>query len=236
MFTLNSSDPSHTAYYYPVIMILIVFLGILEFIIYLFKYKTEDLNLSFNNTLQMGVSYSMTFIKRKNTLKFRYLTGYILTRMAMWSKAPYLYTLYFSVHGFTLSEIGFLYIIDAVSAFIAGPITGNLADKYGRRLFCQLYNFLVIVNTFMRMTGNKPIAYVAQVLTGISGGLIMTTFESWVVYEANKEFDTRIIEKERFLKKLFKTQTILDAIMSIVISALCAISYVSKNDLVILKF
>ena len=125
-----------------------------------------------------------------------------------------------------MAEIGVLYIIDGISALIAGPITGSLADKFGRRLFCQFYNFLVIANLLLRMTGSKPIAYLAQVLTGIGGGLIMTTFESWVVFEANKDFDQRIVEKERFLKKLFKTQTILDAIMSIVISAFCAITYV----------
>jgi predicted MFS family arabinose efflux permease len=224
---LNTSDPSQTSYYYPIMAILVVVLLTIEFVIYLLKYKMDDLNNSFNNTLQQGISYSMTFIKRKNTLKFRYLTGYILTRAAMWSKAPYLYTLYSSVHGFNMSEIGFLYILDAVSAFIAGPITGNLADRYGRRLFCQLYNILTISNLILRMMGSKSFAYIAQILTGISGGLIMTTFESWVVFEANKEFETRIIEKERFLKKLFKTQNILDAVMSILLSAICAIIYVN---------
>jgi MFS family permease len=227
MIELNFSNPSQTSYYYPIMVCLIIILMILEFVIWALKNKYSDVNSSFNNTLQQGISYSQTFIIRKNTLKVRYLTAYILTRAAMWSKAPYLYTLYSQVHGFTMSEIGFLYIIDAVSAFIAGPITGNLADKYGRRLFCQLYNLLVIFNTFMRMTGNKPLAYLAQVLTGISGGLIMTTFEAWVVAEANKEFEHRIVEKERFLKKLFKTQTILDAMMSIVLSSACAIIYVS---------
>jgi MFS family permease len=226
MFSLNSSNPSDPSYYYPVMLLLFVILLLTEVLISALKNKLEDPNSSFNNTLQQGVSYSMTFIKRKNTLKFRYLLGYILTRAAMWSKAPYLYTLYSTVHGFTMPEIGVLYIIDAVSAFIAGPITGNLADKYGRRLFCQLYNLLTISNLILRMTGNKPLAYLAQVLTGICAGLIMTTFESWVVYEANKEFESRYVEKERFLKKLFKTQNILDAVMSIIISAICAIAYV----------
>jgi MFS family permease len=151
----------------------------------------------------------------------------VLTRASMWSKSPYLYTLYSTYHKFEIAEIGVLYIIDAISAFISGPITGNLADKYGRKLFCLLYNLLVIFNTLMRMTGSRSLAYVAQVLTGISGGLIMTVFESWVVSEANKEFGARLLEKERFLKKLFKTQNILDAIMSVLISSLCAISYVS---------
>lgn len=226
MIKINSSDPSHISYYIPIVLILIIFLVILEFIIYYLKNSIVDMNSSMNNTLQLGVSYSPSFILRKNTLKFRYLVGYTLTRASMWSKSPYLYTLYNIYHGFTMSEIGVLYIIDAVSAFIAGPITGNLADKYGRKIFSQLYNLLVIINTLLRMTGNRPTAYVAQVMTGISGGLIMTVFESWVVAESHKEFDFRVIEKERFLKKLFKTQNILDAVMSVLLSAICAVAYV----------
>jgi hypothetical protein len=223
---LNFTDPSRNSYYYPIIVILIVVLVILEFIIFFLKQAFDDVNSSMNNTLQLGVSYSMTFIKKKNTLKFRYLTAYILTRAAMWSKAPYLYMLYSSVHGFTMSEIGILYIIDAISAFIAGPITGGFADRYGRKLFCQFYNITVILNLILRMTGSRTLAYVSQTITGIGGGLISTTFESWLVAEATKQFDYRIVERERFLKKLFKTQTILDAIMSIVISAMCALIYV----------
>jgi predicted MFS family arabinose efflux permease len=227
MIELNFNDPSRISYYYPTILLLIAILILLNFIIYYLKEKsTQDANASMNNTLQAGISYSMTFIKKKNDLKFRYLLGYVLTRAAMWTKAPYLYTLYNTVHGFTMSEIGVLYIIDAVVAFIAGPITGSLADKYGRRLFCQLYNLLVVVNLLLRMTGDKSIAYFAQVLTGIGGGLITTVFESWLVYEANKEFGPREVEKVRFLKKLFRTQNVLDAIMSIFLSAICALAYV----------
>lgn len=223
---LNLSDPSNTSFYIPIILSLIIILIFLEFIIHILKNRSDNLNSSLDNTLQQGLVYSQTFIIRKNTLKFRYLLGYVLTRASMWSKSPYLYTLYSTYHKFEITEIGVLYIIDGISAFFAGPFTGNLADKYGRKLFCQLYNFLVIVNTLMRMTGSRSLAYCAQVLTGISGGLIMTVFESWVVSEANKEFGERLLEKERFLKKLFKTQNILDAIMSVVISSLCAISYV----------
>ena len=230
MFTqINISDPSYTSFYIPIILSLIIILVFLELIIHILKSRQEFLNRSTDNTLQQGLIYSHTFIIRKNTLKFRYLIGYVLTRASISSKSPYLYTLYSTFHKFDISEIGVLYIIDAISAFIAGPITGNLADKYGRKLFCQLYNLLVIINTLLRLSGNRPLAYLAQVLTGISGGLIMTVFESWIVSESNKEFGERTSEKERFLKKLFKTQNILDAIMSVLISSICAISYVKSK-------
>ena len=224
MIEINLTDPSKNSYYYPVLCGIVFILVLVELLIVLLK-DNDDLNSSMNNTCQSNVSYSMTFIRKKNALKFRYLFAFILTRAAMWSKAPYLYTLYSTVHKFTMSEIGILYLIDAVAAFIFGPITGQFADKYGRRLFCHFYNFSIILNLLLRMAGTRPLAYLSQIVTGIGAGLINTTFEAWVVSEAGKDFGNYIIERDRFLKKLFRTQNILDAVMSIVISGVCAVIY-----------
>ena len=77
--------------------------------------------------------------------------AFVLTRSAMWAKAPYLYTLFMTVHKFSMAEIGILYLVDAVTALICGPITGQLADKYGRRMFCHFYNWSIIINLLLRM-------------------------------------------------------------------------------------
>ena len=222
MFEINTTDPSRNSYYYPILAGIFLFLIIMELLISVLKDKV-DLNSSMNNTCLPNVSYSMTFIKNKNGLKVRYLIAYVLTRAAMWAKAPYLYTLFATVHKFSMAEIGILYLVDAVAAFIFGPITGQLADVYGRRFFCHFYNFSIVLNLLMRMAGTRALAYGAQVVTGIGAGLINTTFEAWVVSEAGKDFKNFVIERDRFLKKLFRT--ILDAVMSILVSAICAIIY-----------
>ena len=36
------------------------------------------------------------------------------------------------------------------------------------------------------MAGTKPLAYASQIITGLGAGLINTTFEAWVVAEAQK--------------------------------------------------
>jgi len=183
-------------------------------------------NCSMNNTLVRSLSfYDPEFLSNKEKLKYDYIIAYILARASMWSKAPYLYTLYSQYHGFTVDEIGLLYIIDGFTALVSGPITGGLADKYGRRLFCQLYNLLIIINLSIRLTRVKFLAYMAQILTGIGTGLINTSFESWVVKESEKKFVNAEEERGRFLKKLFKTTTIIDAVMSIVVSAFTAVVY-----------
>ena len=229
-FHLNLTDPSKNSYYFPILAGIATILLIIQLIIMFmkdFKRKSEEGN-DVNNsmlTLQPNMNYSVTLEGRKDSLKYRYLVAFVLTRSAMWAKAPYLYTLFMTVHKFTMAEIGILYLVDAVAALIFGPITGQLADIYGRRMFCHFYNFSIIVNLLLRMEGSRLLAYVAQIVTGFGAGLICTTFEAWVVYESEKEFVSHTKEAETFRKNLFKKSNIYDAAVSIITSAICAIIY-----------
>ena len=232
-FTLNLTDPSKNSYYLPILVGIATILLIIQLIIMLLKElrreSGEDANISMDKTLQQNISYPSLLESKKNSLKSRYLVAFVLTRSAMWAKAAYLYTLFMTVHKFTMAEIGILYLIDAVSALIFGPITGQLADKYGRRMFCHCYNFSIILNLLLRMQGSRFLAYVAQVVTGFGAGLICTTFEAWVVSESEKEFDGFHREAERFRKRLFKNSNVLDAAVSIITSGICGIIYGIKK-------
>ena len=226
---LNFTDPSKNSYYMPVLIGIATILLIIQLIIWMLKELRRDpsLNESMDKTLGENISYEnrTILVTRKNSLKARYLIAFVLTRSAMWAKAPYLYTLFMTVHKFTMAEIGILYLVDAVAALILGPITGQLADIYGRKLFCHCYNWSIIVNLLLRMQGSRAMAYLAQVVTGFGAGLICTTFEAWVVYESDKEFKDLPEEAERFRKRLFKNSNIYDAAISIITSGICAIIY-----------
>ncbi len=228
-FSLNLSDPSKNSYYFPILIGIATILLILQLIIMLLKDFRRDQNLdsnvSFDKTLQGNMSYPTIIINRKNSLKSRYLIAFVITRSAMWAKAPYLYTLFMTVHKFSMAEIGILYFVDAVAALIFGPITGQLADKYGRRLFCHCYNFSIILNLLLRMQGSRILAYLAQVVTGFGAGLISTTFEAWVVSESEKDFEGYGKEAERFRKNLFVKSNVYDAAVSIITSIVCAFIY-----------
>ena len=227
--TLNLTDPSKNSYYMPILIGIATILLIIQLLIMLLKELRResgiDTNVSMDMTLQPNMSYNKDLEPNKNSLKARYLVAFVLTRSAMWAKAPYLYTLFMTVHKFTMAEIGILYLVDAVAALIFGPITGQLADRYGRRLFCHCYNFSIILNLLLRMQGSRTLAYIAQIVTGFGAGLICTTFEAWVVYESEKVFAGYPKEAERFRKRLFKNSNILDAAVSIITSGICAIVY-----------
>ena len=227
--SLNLSDPSKNSFYFLVLAAIATILLLIQLIIMLLKDLRKDsnsnMNVSMDKTLAENQSYSMSLPTRKESLKYRYLIAFVVTRSAMWAKAPYLYTLFMTVHKFSFAEIGILYLVDAVAALIFGPITGQLADLYGRKFFCHCYNVSIIINLLLRMQGSKFMAYLAQVVTGFGAGLICTTFEAWVVSESNKEFGGFTKEAERFRKRLFKNSNIYDAVTSIVTSIICAFIY-----------
>lgn len=228
-FSLNFSDPSQNSYYIPILITICAILLIIELFTILAKeYKSDsyqDNNISMNRTLQNNMSYPSLIIINKNKLKTGYLLAYLLARAAMWAKAPYIYTLFMSVHKFSFVEIGRLYLVDAVSALIFGPITGQLADKYGRKKFCRFYNYSVLINIILRLLGDRLTAYLAQIVTGFGSGLINTTFEAWVVSESDREFMGYGKEAERFRRKLFVKANLYDEIISILILIICAVVY-----------
>lgn len=223
---LFSKNPLEVSYYLPIMVCFVIILSLIQLALTYFKSNIKDQDLADDKTLFENVSYSFTLPVRKDSLWFRYMTGYITARASMWAKSPYMYLLYSTLHGFTVGEIGVLYAIDAFSALIFGPIIGSLADVYGRKKFAILYNCLVITNLGLRITGIRELAYVAQMITGMGASILNTSYESWIVYESNKEFKDHIDEKDKFLKKLFKSQSIIDSTSSIAVSALCALLFV----------
>lgn len=223
---LFSDDPSDPTYYFPTMIIIVLIISIVQIIIFALKQSMTKEEAD-DATLCKDMNYSFELSARKDSLWFRYLSGYITARCSMWAKSPYMYMLYATLHGFTVGEIGILYAIDAASSLIFGPIIGSLSDVYGRKKFSIIYNLLVITNLSLRLTGIRELAYVAQVLTGMGASIINTSFEAWIVFESSKEFGRHSVEKDRFLKKLFKSQSLIDSSASIIVSGCCALAFVS---------
>ena len=218
-FSLSSNDPNNPAFYYSIIL----FQVFLIFIITLLnnhqrkKRKTDAKHENLNKTLHLT--------KEQKILKWKYLSAYILTRASTWAKGPYLFTLYHDYHGFTVEQIGVLYIIDAVFSFISTPVFGSCADKYGRRLFSSLYDVFVVINVSLRITCIKSLAYIAQVFTGLGSTLLTTPFESWIVYESEKLYGDDSEGRELFLQDVFKDQALYDSICSIVVCSITAVLF-----------
>ncbi len=154
-----------------------------------------------------GIVFSIeNLTSEQSKLRFRFLLVSTVIRASIWVKAPYIFALYNRLHGFTRCDIGFLYAIDNFSALIMGPLLGGLGDIYGRKKLCFLYCAIVVANITIRLTGSQKLAYLAQFLSGISGALIETAFESWLNFEATLLFDEEQNSRKNrnlFLREIF---------------------------------
>lgn len=233
---LNSTNPNTVDFYVIYLTILGIIYAVLMLVQNFMKNRYEELN-RMNVTLDYyGAKVGSQVVhdvltKEQKDIRFKYLLVSVLVKAATWVKAPYLFALYNRVHGFSRSDIGILLAIDSVSSLILGPFLGGWADIYGRKKFCVLYCFCVITHISLRITGDKTLAYFAQIVTGICGCLLDSVFEGWLNFEANflfpgMEEDTAKKMKNSYLREIFTKQITLDCFCSIILTGIATILYV----------
>jgi MFS family permease len=218
---LEVSNPN---YYYPFIISFIIIFAIIESAIYLIKAKAANKeDQCESDKLLMN---DENFIKKSIELKKKYMVVYLLSKAAMWAKAPYNFMLFSLYYKFELGEIGLLYLIDACVALVAGPFLGIISDTFGRKFtssLCCISNITVIS---FRLSGIVPLAYLAQVFTGAFGGCLSTSFESWLNYEISKLFGDKKQSVDLFRKNIFAKIMFYDSILSICVTTIGTILYV----------
>lgn len=228
-----NDNPASLEYFIPTMVLeVVILLSLIVINYFLNKKKYVKTKIKLDNeriflTLPLiEQKKAESYIKEKKRkqwiLKLRYLTVFLLTRSSTWAKSPFMFTLFSKYHGLSITDIGILYVIDAFSSLIFGPLTGNWADKYGRKLFCICYCLSIVISMTFRSIRYVPLLYISQIITGFGAGLIFTTYESWVIYEAEKQLGEK---KYSFLEKLFKSQNMFDTITSLFIGVFSAFLY-----------
>jgi MFS family permease len=216
---LFNDNVGRPAYYYPIIMTLVlIFIALNLLKNYL---KKNDINNSFHTDDDPN-DPELENSKGRISLQTRYLVCFLLGRACMWARAPYLYLLFTKLHKFSYEEMGLLFLVDKTSALIFSPIIGNWSDLFGRKLFSMLYGVIVVIHISLRLSVNTPCAYVSQALAGIGATILNTSFESWVNKESKKVFISEEKKRQKFLKILFHLQTSYDAMNSFIFSIMSA--------------
>ena len=94
-FTLNLIDPSKNSYYYPILTsITAVFLLIHIMIKTIKRLRSDEYFDLIDDDPYVYLELPQNFELKKNILEYKYLLAYIITRSAMWAKAPYLYVIH----------------------------------------------------------------------------------------------------------------------------------------------
>lgn len=226
----DTNTVEYYSYYLITLVIGYVLLGVIFKIVSNNNVKKDKLNLTFDyygNKEHVQVIHN-ELTPEQSSLRIKFLIASTLIKSAIWIKAPYMFALYNRLHGFTREEIGILYLIENLTSLLLGPVIGSLCDLFGRKKFCVMYAFFLIIQLGLRLTGSKELAYPAQFITGICSVLIDTSFESWLNFEANMLFtsdDDGKREKNSFLREVFAKQIQLDCLASIVMSGITTIIY-----------
>jgi MFS family permease len=109
--------------------------------------------------------------------------------------------IYIDEKGLPEETVAFLFLIGFVSAGIAASFTGTFADRHGRRTSLTL------------LTDNIYVLFFGRVLGGISGTLLWSVFESWLVAEFNK---LMLEEADTALSAIFSMMTTSNTCVAIV--------------------
>jgi MFS family permease len=231
----NSVEDTNTFHFYlGYIIILAIIYIIVILLVDFIKNHNEEAN-KFNASLDYYAvaDNGVQIIHDKLTheqraLRFKFLLASSVIKAAIWIKAPYTFALFNRVHGFTRSEVGLIEALGSVTSLVLSPLFGSLCDMYGRKKFCVLYCLCTILHICLRVTGDRTLAYFASVVTGVCSVLIDTSFEPWVIYEANTLFDDDPLgekQKNSFLRELFSKQVNIDCLISIILTGVATYLY-----------
>ncbi|KAH9862317.1 hypothetical protein IAQ61_010520 [Plenodomus lingam] len=118
-------------------------------------------------------------------LKRRYYPIYLLVNAADWLQGPYIYPIYKDEKGLPEQTVAFLFMIGFVSAGISASFAGSFADRHGRKTACLAFCVIYSLSCATLLTNNLNLLFLGRILGGMSGTLLWSVFESWMVAEFN---------------------------------------------------
>ena len=139
------------------------------------------------------------------SLTRRYVVVYALATFGDWIQGAYLYAAYRG-HGLAKREIGCVYVLGyAVSATI-GTAVAAMGDGHGHKRLVEAYGWLYAASCGLLRSNAVVALLTSRVLGGVAYSLLFSSFESWVITEAD---EMRIDRKK--LVGLFSVATFFNA-------------------------
>jgi MFS family permease len=124
-----------------------------------------------------------------------YLSVYFCAVMGDWLQGPYVYALY-AAYDFSRQQIALLFIVGFGASGVLGTFAGQVADKYGRRLSCQVYFILYIASCLTKHSSSFYWLLLGRLTGGVATSILFSCFESWLIAEHNKKgFPAEMLEQ-----------------------------------------
>ena len=86
-------------------------------------------------------------------------------------------------YGYSVSEIGTLFLIGFGTSMALGPFIGGFSDVYGRKMLCLVFAALYSLSCVTKHFSSFGVLAVGRVLGGACTSILMSCFEAWLVAE-----------------------------------------------------
>jgi MFS family permease len=110
--------------------------------------------------------------------------------------------------GLPEETVAFLFLV----GFVSAGISASFADRHGRRTACLAYCIIYSFSSMTLLSDNIYVLFFGRVLGGISGTLLWSVFESWLVAEFNK---LMLEEADTALSAIFSLMTTANTCVAI---------------------
>ncbi|KAL5416897.1 hypothetical protein PMIN04_007960 [Paraphaeosphaeria minitans] len=151
--------------------------------------------------------------ERVRRLKWKFLPVFLLVNGADWLQGPYIYPIYKDEKGLPESMVALLFMVGFLSGGISASFAGTIADRWGRKAGCLAYCVIYSCSCLTLLTDRIEVLFLGRILGGISGTLLYSVFESWLVAEYSK---LMVDDEGSALGGIFSMMTTLNSFVAIV--------------------
>jgi hypothetical protein len=139
-----------------------------------------------------------------------YLSVYAFATFGDWIQGGFLYALY-AEYGYSMRDIGLIFVVGYASAMFLGTYVSALGDSGGHRRNCIAYGFLYATSCLLCNYSSVALLLLGRVVGGVAYSILYTSFESWLIAEA----DARHLPRSS-LSRLFSLATFTNAASAVV--------------------
>ncbi|KAJ3813254.1 hypothetical protein F5876DRAFT_87178 [Lentinula aff. lateritia] len=115
----------------------------------------------------------------------QYLFVYVMVMGADWLQGPYVYSLYREQYKFPERIVALLFVTGFSSGALTAPLVGAWADQFGRKKICLVFCITYSLSCACIFVRYLPILLIGRSLGGISGSILFSAFESWLISSSN---------------------------------------------------
>ncbi|UNI24055.1 hypothetical protein JDV02_009834 [Purpureocillium takamizusanense] len=152
-------------------------------------------------------------LHRAGSLQARFLVVYAFAVAADWLQGPHIYAIYKYEKHLPEESVALLYAAGFVSGAASAPMVGQLADRFGRRLACQIYCFAACTSCSLILRDSLSLLLLGRVFGGISTTLLFSVFEAWMIAEFHRQGLDR---SGTSLDQIFGRMTLVSSTVAIV--------------------